>query len=263
MRARARVRDDPCMPVLVASRPTPATRSIRAIVLGSLVGLTLLGGGVALGYLTFETGFVDRFTSARPGALQMIVGAIAWTFALTAPALFVIVGLARLVETVDRAMGSRPRPRPLASLAGRLPEDHLVGTRVRLPDGRVVPEVVIGPFGIAVVEELPPPGAARQQGGRWEVRVTNGKWMPIENPLDRASRDAERIRGWLSHEDHDHVVKVYATVVAADPEVPRTPSCAVVATDQLSAWLASLPTQRSFSADRRAGIAELIRAAML
>lgn len=256
------VGDHEHMPAVVTSRPSSSGLSAAAALRGTVVGLILVVGGLTLGVVTFETGFVDHFMVARPSAIQMAMGAVAWTFALTAPALFLVVGLARLVEIADRALGGRGRLRPASRHAASLPSDHVIATRVRLPDGRILPELVVGPFGIAVIEELPPVEAARRHGDRWEVRVSTGGWMPIENPLERAARDAERVRRWVAHEDHDHVVKVYAAVVATDPSVERTPTCAVVRPDHVPAWLAALPAQRSLNADRRAWIAELITGAM-
>ncbi len=251
------------MPVLVADRPSRQARSIASAVVGLLVGLVLVVGGLGLGYAAFATGFVDRFQSPRPGAVQAMAGVTAWAVALVAPALFVIVGAFRLVGTIDDLVAARPRPRPAARVAGGLPEDHVVATRVRLPDGRLVPELVVGPFGVAVVEELPPAGATRSRSGHWEVRTGSGGWQPIEHPIDRATRDAERVRRWLMHEDHDHIVKVYATVVGPEGALTRTPECAFVTPAQLAAWLGALPPQRSLNADRRARIVELLRAAMV
>lgn len=251
------------MPVLVADRPSRRTRSIASAVLGLLVGLVLVVGGLGLGYVVFASGFVERFSSPRPGAVQAVAGVTAWAIALVAPALFVIVGAFRLVGTVDDVLAARPRARPAARVAGRLSEDHVVATRVRLPDGRLVPELVAGPFGVAVIEELPPAGATRSRNGHWEVRTSSGAWQPLEHPIDRATRDAERVRRWLAHEDHDHIVKVYAAVVGPEGSLTRTPECAVVTPAQLEAWLAALPPQRSLNADRRARIVDLLRAAMV
>jgi hypothetical protein len=167
------------------------------------------------------------FTAVRPSAELAVAGALAWTFALIAPAVFIIVGFAKLVDVIELTLIRRERPRPAAALVPSLPDDHVVATRVRLPDGRVHPELGVGPFGVAVVEELPPTASTRQANGRWELRLASGKWIPIENPLDRAARDAERVRRWLGHEDTDHIIKVYATVVTPRSELPRTPTCAV------------------------------------
>jgi hypothetical protein len=139
-----------------------------------------------------------------------------------------------------------------------------VATQVSIPDGgRAVPELVIGPFGAAVIEELPPPGAVLSRGVRsWEVRVGNGYIRTIDNPLERAARDADRVRTWLTDADTDHVMKVYAAVVGRDQRVERSPSCAVLAPDQVAAWLSSLPPQRSLDEGRRERVARLLRSAL-
>ncbi len=83
----------------------------------------------------------------------------------------------------------------------------------------------------------------------------------MESPLDRAARDAERVRRWFAHDDQDFLVKVYAAVIAPDTTLPRTPSCAVITKTQIAAWLASLPPQRSLTESRRARLIEDLRAA--
>jgi hypothetical protein len=232
------------------------------IVSGTVLGLLFVAGGLFLGYATFGTEFLTRFTSARPSAEQMVAGALAWTFALIAPAVFLIVGLAKLAETFELVSLRRRPLKPASAVVKSLPEDYVVGTRVRLPDGRVVPELVVGPFGVAVIEELPPDAVSRHVGGRWEMRAASGKWVPVENPLERASRDAERVRRWLAEDERDHIVKTFAAVVARDATVPRSPTCAVVSRDELPGWLAALPVQRSLNEDRRARIVDLIREAV-
>ena len=119
-----------------------------------------------------------------------------------------------------------------------------MATGLRLPDGsRIVPELVVGPFGAAVIEELPPAGAVMSRGVRsWEVRVGNGQVRTIENPLERATRDSRA--GPLvavAATTNDHVIKVYAAVVGNDPRVERSGTCAVLAPDQVAEWLTSLP----------------------
>jgi hypothetical protein len=120
-----------------------------------------------------------------------------------------------------------------------------------MPEGRIIQELVLGPFGAAVIEELPPSRATRHRGHAWEVRGPRGRWLPLENPVERASRDAEAVRRWFAHEDRDFVVKVYAAVVASDQTVERSATCAVIEPSQIPAWLLSLPAQRSLSESRR------------
>jgi len=83
--------------------------------------------------------------------------------------------------------------------------------------------------------------------------------VPIEAPLDRAARDAERVRGWLATDDRDFLVKVYAAIVTDDERVERTSTCAVVRTHELAAWLEALPGQRGLTAARREHLVELLR----
>ena len=86
----------------------------------------------------------------------------------------------------------------------------------------------------------------------------DGRWAPLESPLEHATRDAERIRHWLAAEDRDFLVKVYSAVVVGDQPIARTSACAALTADQIPAWLASLPPQRSLKADRQADIVERI-----
>ncbi|MES1239888.1 MAG: hypothetical protein ABUL57_03400, partial [Chloroflexota bacterium] len=143
-------------------------------------------------------------------------------------------------------------------------DDHVVATGVRLPDGsRTLPELVIGPFGAAIIEELPPVGAVLSRGVRsWEVRVGSGQIRTIENPLVLAAHDAERVRSWLSPDDGDRVTKVYAAVVGTDPKVERTSSVALLHPSQVAEWPQSLPPQKSFDSARRASLVKRVRQAL-
>ena len=232
------------------------------LVTGTVVGSILLFGGVAVAWLAFGTSFISSFTpTGRPEPSQMVAGMLAWTFALIAPATFIIVGLARIVSVFDSVASQRPRASMVSRLGAVLGDEYVVTTRLRLPDGRIVPELVIGPFGAAVLEPLPPAGATRRHGMAWEVRRTDGRWMPLENPLDRASRDAEAVRRWFADDDQDFIVKSYAAVVGPEGALPRTPSCAMISTDQIPAWILSLPPQRSLTPSRRERIIEIVREA--
>jgi hypothetical protein len=229
------------------------------LAVGFAIGASLILGGLVLGWLLLGTSFLSSFTpSGRPGPSQVVVGAIAWAVALIAPATILVVGAARLATVADSVLSSRPRLTPAARRADELGDEHVVASRVRMPDGRVIPELVIGPHGVAVIEELPNPRATRHRGHSWEVRGPRGHWQSLENPLDRASRDADRVRRWAAHEDHDFVVKVYAAVVSTDPTIDRTAMCAVIEAGQIPAWLRSLPAQRSLTASRRARLVELL-----
>ena len=248
------------MQVITSSYRRASRPSRRSIILGAAVGTILLLGGLAVAWLTFGTTFITRFTPiGRPSPTEMVAGVLAWTFGLVAPATFVIAGIARLATVVDRIAESKPRPTAASRLASILPDDYVVASRFRLADGRVIPDLILGPFGAAVIEELPPAGATRRNGTAWEIRGSNGRWVPLENPLDRATRDAERVRRWFGEDDRDFVVKVHAAVVSPDESVSRTDTCAVIAAAQIPAWLASLPVQRSLTSSRFEGLVELIK----
>ncbi len=241
--------------------PTISTRPSRGpIVVGTLVGLILLVGGLGLAWLAYATPLVRGLapTAIRPAPDQMAVGAIIWAVSLVAPSSFAIVGVYRL-SRVASAILRRPDRGAVARVAGSLGDDIAVAPIVRLPEGRLVRNLVAGSFGIAVLAELPPARASRHNGSAWEVRRADGRWIALENPLERAARDAERVRSWIAAEERDFVVKVYAAVVTPDTSLSRTSACAVISTEQIPAWLASLPPQRSLSSDRRAELLGLIK----
>jgi hypothetical protein len=230
-----------------------------SIVIGTLVGAVLLVGGLTVAWLAFGTPFISQLTPAgRMGPTQFLTGMLAWSFALIAPAAFLMAGLARLVTVFDSVASAKPKPTPVTRLARQLGEDYVVASRLRLPDGRVIPDLVLGPFGAAVIEQAPPAAATRRHGDAWEVRTERG-WMPLESPLDRATRDAERVRSWFTHDDRDFLVKVYAAVIAPDKSLARTTSCAVITPDEIPAWIQSLPAQRSLTPSRRESLTELLR----
>jgi hypothetical protein len=253
------------MQVIASERRLAGVPGRGSVIAAFFVGTILLFGAASLAMLVFGTDFLQAFMPrGRPTTFEQIQGALAWTFALTAPTGFGLVGFARLSTAVDRMRARRPRPTPVARLASSIGDDHVVAARVPLPDGsRLVPEVVVGPFGMAVIEELPPERAVLSRGPRtWEVRKADRKKHMIENPLERAWRDAERMRSWIEGDDRDHIVKVYAAVVGTDPNVQRTPTCAVLGPKEVAAWLASLPPQRSFDAERRESVVAMIREAL-
>jgi membrane protein implicated in regulation of membrane protease activity len=222
--------------------------------------MVLLSGGIFLAWLALATPVVGSLTPSaiRPGPMQLALGAAVWGVALVAPPSFAIVGALRLGRVL-RAVSAKPKARAVAKQAAMLGDEYVVAQDVGLPDGRVIKDLVIGPFGLAVVAELPAPIATRHQGSVWEFRRRDGRWMPYENPLERTARDGERVRGWFNAQERDFVVKVYSAVVSLDPSIARTAGCAVIAPDQIAAWLASLPPSRALTADRRLHVLDAVR----
>jgi hypothetical protein len=251
------------MQVIPAVRTRDRWRPMPSIALGITVGTILLVGGLIVAYLALTSPVIGRFIApSRPTAGDWAAGAFVWAITLVAPAVFVGVGALRVVSSMtDLRQRRKAQAHLLSTLDPSVAGDVTIAPVVILPDGRRVGELVIGRFGAAVVAELPPPGAARVHEGNWQVRASGGRWLPIENVLDRVSRDAERVRRWLSDADADHLVKVYAAVVSGDPAIERTPSCAVVDPDQVAEWLAALPPQRGLTPARIDRLIETVRAA--
>jgi hypothetical protein len=230
------------------------------VIIGGTVGMVLVAGGLFLAWLALATPVVGTLTpeAVRPSLAQMATGGAIWAIALVAPPSFAIVGAVRLARVV-RAVTARPAPRAVAKLAATLGDDYVAAQDVRLPDGRVLRNLVVGPFGIAVLTELPPPNATRHNGTSWEIRRRDGRWIPYENPIERTGRDSERVRSWFAALERDYIVKVYSAAVTTDVDVARTPACAVIAPDQIPAWLASLPPSRALTVDRRMDVVNLVR----
>ncbi len=240
-------------------RPVSSASRVLAVVAPTMAGMGWLAIGLAVGWLVFATPLLQRaITLNSRSTVATFLGAAVWAVALTAPTCFVVLGVIRLVGAVTRLRGRSGPTRPVHAMAGRLPVGVVTLPTIRLPDGRLIPDVVLGPHGIAFFEPLPPPAATRTVGGRWEARFDDGRWRPIENPLDRAARDGDGLRRFLAEDDRDFVVKVHPVVVSKAPELERTDACGVLALDDVPGWIASLPAQRSLSADRLQHVRDLL-----
>jgi hypothetical protein len=248
---------------VIAARVPNARAGRIEVYRTAAIAVLLLVAGVMLGWLCIGTPLITSLIpEGHPSAFQFLVGAFAWGTAILVPAGFLIIGFAHVAAAVDAAAALNPRT-VTPALAKALGPDHLAATQLILPGGRRIHELVLGPFGIVVLGDVPPPSMSRHVGSHWEVRGSRGRWVPIEAPLDRASRDAERVRGWLSTDDRDFLVRVYAAVVTSDERVERTPTCAVVKPGDLGAWLEALPAQRGLTPARRERLVELLRSVAL
>jgi len=246
------------MQVLASHRS--ARPPLVPVVIGGTVGIVLLSGGIFLAWLALATPVVGSLTpnAVRPGIAQLAIGGVVWGLALVAPPSFAIVGALRLGRVL-RAVFARPAPRRITQLSAALGDEYIVAEDVRLPDGRLIRDLVIGPFGLAVLSELPPPKATRHQGMAWEIRGRDGRWMPYEHPVERTARDGERVRRWFGSQERDFLVKVYSAAVTTDPTVARTATCAVIEPGQIVAWLTGLPPSRALTEERRQIVVDQVR----
>ena len=232
---------------------TPHRRSPRLGVLvgGSVFGVLLTTAGLGIAYLALETPLVSLLAADRlGGSTRAPIGLGILSLSLIAGGALLLAGANQLAATLARLRAgdgmAGPGARALASMA----DDVAVVANVVPGDGRVIPELAIGPFGAAVLHAIPAGRQVRQVGSSWEYRTRDG-WMPMDSPLEAANRDAERVRRWFTIADLDFVVRVYAAVIVADSSIPRSATCAVVTPDQLPAWIGALPGQRSLTPARR------------
>jgi hypothetical protein len=235
--------------VMMLSTTPQAQLPLGRLFAGVLVGSALVAAGLVANYLTIATPFVSTLVPAAQSTGSSIgIGLGVWGFALITGGALLVAGtdrLARLVAMARRNVDGRgPAARALASADGEV----AVANRVTMSDGSVIPELAIGPFGAAVIHVMPPLRLIRH-GARWETRTSDG-WVPMDNPLESAARDADRVRRWLSLADLDFVVRVYAAVVVDDRTIQRSPVCATLTPEQIPGWIAALPRQRTLTKAR-------------
>jgi hypothetical protein len=168
------------MQVFTSKRAAQGRPSRAQVVSAFSAAAILLTGAASLLYLVFAAGWLDQFTPAgRPTTYQAVSGALAWAFALTAPAGAGLLGLMRLSVALDRWRARQPKITPAVRLARAIGDDHIVATGLRLPDQvRTVPELVIGPFGAAVIQELPPASQVLSRRRCCPVASARGRSAP-------------------------------------------------------------------------------------
>jgi hypothetical protein len=237
------------------SRPTE-----RALAVARLIGVLYVVTGLCVAWLTLATPFVELFSArGRAFSSEPAFHALGWLMALALPATCLLLGGHRLLDLSAVSNPFASRRDPLAGIGSSLGGAYVAVRDLVLPGGRHISALIVGPPGIVVLGQLPRSSDARPMGSHWEGRTGDDQWVAIENPLDRAARDAEAVRRWLVAEDHDFVVKVYAVVLARDSAVGRTATTAVLDRAGLPGFLASLPPHRTFTAARREQVLDRIR----
>lgn len=225
----------------------------------TLLGFVFAGAGLAMAYLTIATPMVSQLVpgaSATSGSIGIGFGV--WSFSLIAGGALLAAGTNRLAWIVASLKARERSGGPATRVLGSSSDDLAVVSNVIPGDGRPIPELVIGSFGAAVIHELPVASRVRHGPAGWETHTAEG-WEPIDDPLGAAMRDAERVRRWLAGADLEFVVRVYAALVVSDRVLQRSPTCAVIGAGQITAWVASLPRQRTLTAGRRARLLGMAR----
>ena len=218
---------------------------------GSLYGALLTTAGLGIAFLALETPLVSVLTVDRlTGSSRAPLGLGILSLSLIAGGALLLAGANQLAVTLARARVRSGSVRPGAHALASVADEISVLADVVPVDGRAVPELALGPFGAVVLHALPAGRQFRQVGASWEYRTRAG-WLPMDNPLDEANRDAERVRRWFTIVDLEFVVRVYAALIVTDVSIPRSATCAVVTPEQLPAWIAGLPSQRSLTPARQ------------
>jgi hypothetical protein len=242
--------------------PLRSDRRTASPVGGALLGAGLVAAGLSLAFLTVDTPLASRLvTGGGSGSGRLPFAAIVWLLGIVAGGSLLVAGTDRLAVIVATIRASAAKGSPFAQALDALAVDVAVVHDVTPHDGRPVPTLIVGPFGVAVVAEMAPADRLRRVEGSWEVRTRDG-WIPTEHPLDQVARDAERVRHWLTHGELDFVVRVYAALVTSDPTIPRSPLCAVITIEQIPAWTEGLPRQRILNDGRRNVLLARLRGAV-
>ena len=236
------------MAIITPHRRAPG---LGALVGGSVLGALLAAAGLGIAYLALATPLVSQLSADRlTGGDRAPIGlGILW-LSLVAGGALLVAGTDRLASTIARMRRGDGRIGPAAQALAAMADEVDVVADVVPTEGHAIPELAVGPFGVAVLHALPANRQYRQVGTSWEFRTRDG-WVPMDNPLDLANRDADQVRRWFSIADLDFVVRVYAAVIVGGGSIPRSATCAVVTVEQLPAWIGALPRQRSLTAARR------------
>lgn len=242
---------------MIHSRPPQSTPRFGTLVGGTLFGTILAMAGLLTAYLTLATPILSNAIPTAGGGQGVPIGLGIWSFALIAGGGLLIAGTNHLALTVVSLRRTRSIGGPAARALASISDEVAVAADVIPIEGRAIPELVIGAFGVAVVHALPSSKQVRHGPAGWEARTNDG-WQPVDNPLDAAMRDADHVRRWLGMADLDFIVRVYAALVVDDRALERSPTCAVISTQQIPAWISSLPRQRTLTAGRRGRLLTIV-----
>jgi hypothetical protein len=200
--------------------------------------------------LALATPFMSVLSANGLSGAGRVPIAFGWSLCLVAGGALLLAGTNRLLVTVGKVTSRADRPGPAARALNSMSDEVDIVPGVAPTGGQAISELAIGPFGVAVIYGLPSTRKVRNVGGSWQSRTGDG-WLPMENPIEPATRDVDRVRSWLSAADLDFVVRVHAALIVNGQSIPRSTACVVLTADQLPAWIAALPRQRSLTEARR------------
>jgi hypothetical protein len=243
---------------MILSAPPRSAPNVGGLVGGTLLGFLLVVAGLLTAYLTAATPLVSSLVPGASSGGRVTIGLGVWSFAMIAGGAMLAAGTSRLAIMLAALRRGSAHRGPAAHALASMRDEVVVADRVVVYEGRRIPELAIGAFGVAVVHSLPASRQIRRSHVGWESR-TNDVWRPMDDPLDAATRDADLVRRWLSTADLDFVVRVYAALVVSDQTIQRSPTCAVITAEQIPAWVASLPHQRTLTAGRRGRLLGMAR----
>ena len=170
--------------------PTPhVSTRIGRLIGPTVLGFLLVDAGLAMAYLTIATPVVSGLVPASGRRGSMAIGLGIWSFSLIAGGALLAAGTTRLATIVASVKRRDVGGGPAARALGALSEELAVASNVIPREGMPVPELVVGPFGVAVIHELPSVRRARHGPAGWEARSEDG-WEPMDDPLDTC--DARR-----------------------------------------------------------------------
>ena len=128
---------------------------VGSTVVGTLLGACFVAAGLSLGFLALQTPIVSGLIpGSRTDTLRVAMTFFVWALAMVAGASLVVAGTNRLAVAVASVRRRPQRRSPVVAALGSLPPDVVVATDVVPTEGRPIPELVVGPFGVAVIHEL-------------------------------------------------------------------------------------------------------------
>ena len=162
------------------SIPHPAPdRHLGRLVWGTLAGACLVAAGLGMAFLVITTPLVAQLVpGSRSGSSQLSSAVVVWVLAVAAGTALLVAGTNRLAVAVASVRERRASRSVVTRVMGDLSDEIVVAAGVVPPDGRPIPELVIGPFGVAIVHELDGRDRLRQVGQGWEIRTREGGSRP-------------------------------------------------------------------------------------